>query len=134
MGGLKKPLSLKGFNHLSFEPIHWLAKYSILSIALRELAVRWFFLVQKSPVYLIVILVMVKMQILNTLSYFPENWNILQDWGGTLWHSNHWSSKKIYRQKDFCSSHCWWKWKISWHLCKVWCDCKIPHYESIQLK
>jgi len=24
MGGLKKPLSLKGFFHLSFEPIHWL--------------------------------------------------------------------------------------------------------------
>jgi len=50
MGGLKKPLSLKGFNHSSFEPIHWLAKYSLYP---RELAVWCFFLVQKTPFYLV---------------------------------------------------------------------------------
>jgi len=41
MGGLKKPLSLKGLFHSSFETIHWLAKYSLFP---RELAVRYFFL------------------------------------------------------------------------------------------
>jgi len=43
-GWLKKSLSLKGFNHSSFEPIDWLAKYSFYP---RELAVRCFFLVCK---------------------------------------------------------------------------------------
>jgi len=46
MGSLKKPLSLKGFNHSSFEPIHRLAKCSLCS---RKLAVGVFSWYKKHP-------------------------------------------------------------------------------------
>jgi len=49
MGGLKKPLSLKVLFHSSFETIYWLAKYSLYP---QDLAVGYFFLVQKIPAYL----------------------------------------------------------------------------------